>query len=172
MAVLWKVWKAKSRLPPLSTSPLEIPPAAGGISTFPQCRRRRRMGKWKTKTRFPTFPPPRCPLSKHIRTTARAASPLRRSTPPQVGRHRQHNERKPSGATFPFQAHRRLESTHPFRLISRWNQFLISGSLPDWKMLSPVYGPGCLSNHARRMDRSSGVVASDVGGAAHVKKFR
>src|ERR1044071_7752548 len=28
---LWKAWKAKSRLPPLSTSPLEISPTEGEI---------------------------------------------------------------------------------------------------------------------------------------------
>jgi hypothetical protein len=59
MARLWKAWKAKSGLPPLSTSRLEISPKAGEIPTFPQLRRRRRMGKWKTKSRFSTFPPPR-----------------------------------------------------------------------------------------------------------------
>jgi len=56
---LWKVWKAKGRLPPLATSPLEISPQPGEIPTFPQFRRRGRMGKWKTKSTFPTFPPPR-----------------------------------------------------------------------------------------------------------------
>jgi hypothetical protein len=39
MAGLWKEWKAKSRLPTLSTSPLEISPRAGEIPTFPQLRR-------------------------------------------------------------------------------------------------------------------------------------
>jgi len=78
MAVLWKAWKAKSRLPPLPTSPLEIPPMTGGIPTFPPRRRRRRTEKWKTKTRFPTFPPPRFPLSQQAKTPAGAASPLRR----------------------------------------------------------------------------------------------
>src|ERR1039457_5791509 len=58
MPGLWKAWKAKGRLPPLSTSPLGISPKAGEIPTFPQLRRRRRMGKWKTKSRFPAFPPP------------------------------------------------------------------------------------------------------------------
>jgi hypothetical protein len=38
MAGLWKAWKAKSRLPTLSTSPLEISPKGGEISTFPQLR--------------------------------------------------------------------------------------------------------------------------------------
>ena len=59
MPGLWKAWKAKSRLPTLSTSPLEISPKAGEIPTLPQRRRRRRMEKWKTKSRFSTFPPPR-----------------------------------------------------------------------------------------------------------------
>src|SRR5271166_801507 len=59
MTGLWKAWKAESRLPTLSTSPLEISPTAGEIPTFPQPRRRRRMEKWKTNTRFSTFPPPR-----------------------------------------------------------------------------------------------------------------
>jgi len=56
MPGLWKEWKAKSRLPTLSTSPLEISPTAGEISTFPQLRRRRRMETCKTQSRFFTFP--------------------------------------------------------------------------------------------------------------------
>jgi len=39
MPGLWKAWKAKGRLPTLSTSPLEISPKAGEIPTFPQLRR-------------------------------------------------------------------------------------------------------------------------------------
>ena len=35
MTGLWKAWKAKNRLPPLSTSPLEISPTAGEIPTLP-----------------------------------------------------------------------------------------------------------------------------------------
>ncbi len=64
MPGLWKAWKAKGRLPTLSTSPLEISPKAGEIPTFPQRRRRGRMEKWKTKSRFSTFPPPPIPLSQ------------------------------------------------------------------------------------------------------------
>src|SRR5215469_13102483 len=64
MPVLWKAWKAKSRLPTLSTSPLEISPKPGEIPTFPQLRRLGRMEKWKTKSRFPTFPPPRISIFK------------------------------------------------------------------------------------------------------------
>jgi hypothetical protein len=40
MPGLWKAWKAKGRLPPLATSPLEISPKGGAIPTFPQLRRR------------------------------------------------------------------------------------------------------------------------------------
>src|ERR1035438_5847603 len=140
MAVLWSSDVCSSDLPPLPTSPLGIPPTTGGIPTFPQYRRRRRMEKWETKTRFPTFPPPRFPPLNQTTSTTGAASPLR---PPQrMTPHRQHNERRPSVATFPIQAHRLLESTCHFRLISHWNQFLISGSLLDWKMLwaSPCAG--------------------------------
>ena len=39
MPGLWKAWNAKGRLPTLSTSPLEISPKGGVISTFPQLRR-------------------------------------------------------------------------------------------------------------------------------------
>src|SRR5215831_3260623 len=74
MPGLWKPWKAKNRLPTLSTSPLEISPKAGEIPTFPQLRRRRRMEKWKTKSRFPTFPPPRL-LSQKEQDRRRRASP-------------------------------------------------------------------------------------------------
>ena len=145
MAVLWKAWKAKSRLPPLSTSPLGIPPTAGGIPTFPQCRRQRRMEKWKTQTRFSTFPPPRFPLSNRISSTAGAASPLRFAAPPQgvvptdiPTKGDSPQQLRPAPTAFLLQAHRLLESTCPFRLISLWNQFLISGSFLDWKMLRPT----------------------------------
>jgi hypothetical protein len=69
MAELCKAWKAKSRLPTLSTSPLGISPTAGEIPTFPQPRRRRRMEKWKTNSRFSTFPPPRFLLSLKKKNT-------------------------------------------------------------------------------------------------------
>src|SRR5690242_4346372 len=76
MPELWKAWKAKNRLPTLSTSPLEISPKDGEIPTFPQLRRRRRMEKWKTKSRFPNFPPPRF-LSHKNKTAPRAGFALR-----------------------------------------------------------------------------------------------
>ena len=78
MPGLWKAWKAKGRLPPLSTSPLGISPKAGEIPTFPQLRRRGRMEKWKTKSRFPTFPPPRIYIDlKDKNQAARAGFALR-----------------------------------------------------------------------------------------------
>src|ERR1017187_8354767 len=80
MPGLWKAWKAKSRLPPLSTSPLEIPPKGGAIPTFPQLRRRGRLGKWKTQKRIPTFPPPR--MYMDLKEKNRAAGELR---PPRGG---------------------------------------------------------------------------------------
>jgi len=82
MPGLWKAWKAKTRLPPLSTSPLEITPKDGVIPTFPQLRRRRRMEKWKTKSGFPTFPPPR--MYMDLKDKNRAAGGLR--PPPGGGR--------------------------------------------------------------------------------------
>jgi hypothetical protein len=75
MPGLWKAWKAKGRLPTLSTSPLEISPTAGEISTFPQLRPRRRMEKWKTKSRFPTFPPPRFHCLKNKKNHAGGLRP-------------------------------------------------------------------------------------------------
>src|SRR5947207_9583937 len=78
MPGLWKAWKAKDRLPTLPTSPLEISPKTGEIPTFPQLRRRRRMGKWKTKSRFPTFPPPRFLSLPKNETARRAGFALRR----------------------------------------------------------------------------------------------
>jgi hypothetical protein len=76
------------------------------------------MEKWKTKSRFPTFPPPRF---------------LSQKDKPAGG---QKNQRKePSRSTADFQAHLALESKSHFRLIPHWNQFSISGSFLDWKML-------------------------------------
>ena len=52
MPGLWKAWKAKGRLPTLSTSPLEISPTAGEIPTFPPPRFLSL--KTKTKNQNPT----------------------------------------------------------------------------------------------------------------------
>jgi hypothetical protein len=50
MAALWKAWKAKGRLPTLSTSPLGISPKGAEIPTFPQLRRRFPLSKPKHNT--------------------------------------------------------------------------------------------------------------------------
>src|ERR1017187_4482991 len=78
----WKECEAKRSLPPLSPSPLEISPKGGAIPTFPQLRRRGRMEKWKPKSRFPTFPPPR--MYMDLKNKTRAAGGLR--PPPGGGR--------------------------------------------------------------------------------------
>ena len=125
MPGLWKAWKAESRLPTLSTSPLGISPTAGEIPTFPQRRRRRRMEKWKTKSRFSTFPPPRFPSLK-TKTQRRGFAP--RCQNPTKGDAPQQSARTEIVAQFQahsaleynhrFQAHPALESILDFRLIS------------------------------------------------------
>jgi hypothetical protein len=54
--------ESQKQASPSFHSPLEISPKAGEISTFPQLRRKQAVEKWKTKSRFPTFPPPRIPF--------------------------------------------------------------------------------------------------------------
>jgi hypothetical protein len=147
MPGLWKAWKAKSRLPTLSTSPLEISPTAGEIPTFPQRRRRGRMEKWKTKSRFSTFPPPRFLSPKRKHKSRRRASPAparalgariqasSQGGPRRNARalralmfHRKDQRKETSrrsiisgspriGIEGPFQAHLALESIFDFRLI-------------------------------------------------------
>jgi hypothetical protein len=56
MAEPWKAWKAKGRLSPPPPAPWKSR-TVREIPTFPQPRRRG-MEKWKTKSRFPTFPFP------------------------------------------------------------------------------------------------------------------
>src|SRR5579872_3582662 len=52
----WKEWKSKNSFPTLSTVPWKSR-TKREISTFPPPSFAA-MGKWKTKTRFPTFPQP------------------------------------------------------------------------------------------------------------------
>ncbi len=90
MPRLWKEWKAKGRLPTLSTSLLGISPKAGEIPTFPQLGRSS-LEKWKTKIRFPTFPAPLRDYNPGFASQTktrplgglRPPSRLRRSAPPQ-----------------------------------------------------------------------------------------
>ena len=109
----WKPWKTRQRFPTAPTAP------------------------WKSHT--PRFPPSHSadgfPLSSQEKQTPRPS----RSSDAQ-GRD-QTAERRPlaasaSAANRPlFQAHSALERKPLFRLIARWNQFAISGSFVDWKML-------------------------------------
>src|SRR5215472_6676393 len=57
MPELWKAWKAKSRLPTLSTSSLEISPKASEISTFPTAQAKR-SGKLENQKQVFHFPLP------------------------------------------------------------------------------------------------------------------
>ena len=70
MPGLWKEWKAKSRLPPLPTSPLEISPETGEIPTFPQLRRRCPL-KTKTQQRAGYRPPARGGALRRLRSNCR-----------------------------------------------------------------------------------------------------
>src|SRR5436190_24327322 len=56
MAGLWKAWKTKNRLPPLSTAPWK---SRQRRARFPHSHSSGdyAVEKWKTKSRFPTFPP-------------------------------------------------------------------------------------------------------------------
>jgi hypothetical protein len=130
MPGLWKAWKAKSRLPTLSTSPLEISPKTGEISTFPQ---RRRRGPWKSgkpKAGFPLSHRPDFSFSKNTKTKARgravarpranAGGAARRLQKPKKGESAQPAISGSSriGMKLLFQARLALESFLDFRLIS------------------------------------------------------
>src|ERR1035437_3506998 len=130
MPGLWKAWKAKSRLTTLSTSPLEISPTAGEIPTFPQRRRRGRWKNGKTKAGFPLSHHPEDISGKPTKSQGGRASPPSHQRRPKGDLSRQPGRRH-------FQAHATLESNCRFRLMPYWNQFSISGSFMDWKMLWP-----------------------------------
>src|SRR5438067_458875 len=55
MTGLWKAWKAKSRLSPLTTAPWKSRQKAGEIPTFPQLRRLRG-GKVENQNQVSHFP--------------------------------------------------------------------------------------------------------------------
>ena len=79
MPGLWKAWKAKSRLPTLSTSPLEISPTAGRdshISTAPATTADGNVENQKQVFHVPTATDPRSPRTKkHGRGTGFALRP-------------------------------------------------------------------------------------------------
>src|SRR5438128_9631015 len=72
MAGLWKAWKAKSRLPPLSTAPWKSRQRQARFPHF-HSSGDYAVEKWKTKPRFPTFPPRS--LMFEDRTENRRATP-------------------------------------------------------------------------------------------------
>jgi len=78
MPRLWKAWKAKSRLPPLSTAPWKSRQRQARFPHFHSSGGSRRMEKWKTKSRFPTFPPPRIPFLRNEKPGRGRASPSAR----------------------------------------------------------------------------------------------
>ena len=75
MPGLWKAWKAKSRLPPLSTAPWKSRQRQARFPHF-HSSGDYAVEKWKTKPRFPTFPPRS--LMFENRTENRRASPSAR----------------------------------------------------------------------------------------------
>jgi hypothetical protein len=157
MPGLWKAWKAKSRLPTLSTSPLEISPTPGEIPTFPQRRRRRRWKSGKPKAGFPLSHRPEDILGKPTKSQGGRASPPARQRRPNI------NERRLVPATWtspfsdsrrigiepPFQAHGVLESILDFRLICG----LEYADLPSesGRDLAPA-GPAALGVHHQTDD--------------------
>jgi len=81
---LWKWRNGGKRGNPKAGFPL-FPPFLGNLAKnarFPHFHSSggsRRMGKWKTKSRFPTFPPPRIPLfSRNLNPGRGRASPSAR----------------------------------------------------------------------------------------------
>ena len=86
MPGLWKEWKAKSRLPTLSTSPLGISPKGGEIPTFPQLLAKR-SGKVENQKQVSHFPIPlrdydSGSLLKTTKPGYRPPTRRRRSAPP------------------------------------------------------------------------------------------
>ena len=105
----WKAWKSKSSFSPLSTAPWESRQRRE-IPTFPQPGMPR-MGKWKTKIRFPTFPRGACDDDRGL-SVFRTKNQERRSA-----------RFAASSITF-------------FRITLDWKRNSVSGSSFDWKMLS------------------------------------
>jgi len=84
MPGLWKAWKAKSRLPPLSTSPLEISPKGrrdSHISTAPTTRADGKVENQKQVSHFPTAT---ASLSKQKQGRRRASPGGERFAPPKT----------------------------------------------------------------------------------------
>src|ERR1035441_7776989 len=107
----WKAWKSKSSFSPLSTAPWESRQRRE-IPTFPQPGMPR-MGKWKTKIRFPTFPRGACDDDRGL-SVFRTKNQERRSA-----------RFAASFITF-FRIHARLETELCFRIILRLENALVA----------------------------------------------
>src|ERR1035438_8704634 len=118
----WKAWKSKSSFSPLSTAPWESRQRRE-IPTFPQPGMPR-MGKWKTKIRFPTFPRGACDDDRGL-SVFRTKNQERRSA-----------RFAASSITF-FRIHARLETELCFRIILRLEN---AGGV--WRSDS-YFGGGC-----------------------------
>jgi hypothetical protein len=88
-------------------------------SHIPTAPATKAMEKWKTKSRFSTFPPPRGYIGKPNEKPRRAGFAPR---PSKTTEH-QRKETCPGNLDVAI-----------FRLTPHWNQFSISGSFVDWKM--------------------------------------
>src|SRR6476646_4373128 len=86
MTGLWKVWKAKKRLPTLPTSPLEISPRNRRDSHIPTAPATEADGKVENQKQVSHFPTASISLSLKNKTARRvgfALRPRRRFSPPQ-----------------------------------------------------------------------------------------
>jgi hypothetical protein len=99
----WKAWKSKGSFSTLPTAPWESRQQRE-IPTFPQPGFAA-LEKWKTKSRFPTFPPPLAMI-----TTALSFNPK--------------NRRKEVGRDA-------ASSSSLFRIILCWKRLRLSGSFLD-----------------------------------------
>jgi hypothetical protein len=108
----WKAWKSKSGFPTLSTAPWKSRKQRE-ISTFPQPGFAA-MEKWKTKSRFPTFPQP-------LATTILVLSFQTQKPGKEIGRYA-------------------ASSCSLFTITLYWKRNSVSGSSLDWKMLKTDRG--------------------------------
>jgi hypothetical protein len=131
MPGLWKAWKAKSRLTTLSTSPWK---SRQRRARFPHSHSADDEGDGKVENQkqvshFPTAPR----IYRENQRKAKAGG--LRPPPTKDDRTSTKGDLSRQPGRRHFQAHAALESTCRFRLMAYWNQFSISGSFVDWKML-------------------------------------
>ena len=127
MPGLWKEWKAKNAFhsfhEPLGN--LAQPQARFPHSHSAGDEGRGKVENHKTVFHFPTAPIP-CPKDQTQNPGRPTSKPTKGDILQQIRLPRMHRK---------FQAHPALEPNYRFRLIPRWNEFSISGSFLDWKML-------------------------------------